>query len=204
MKDYGNGIILSENFVNSEDSKRLIEWIDNNINKFQQYYFQYNPKRHALRFGKDQVFWDSSPHEIAGIDEIEDLARKYVGAITQALKYIYKRPELYVNSFWLAKQESGAMVKPHHDSHSEMNPQFTHSVICYLNANEVGGDLEFPELGINIKPPANSMVSFVSQGEDLLHEVKEINEDRYTMLFWITDKPEYEVKFHSDVCQLGR
>lgn len=202
MKDYGNGIILTEHFMNSVDSKRLISWIDSNIDRFQQYYFQYNPKRHALRFGKDQVFWDSSPHEIAGIDEVEDLARKYINTVTSMLEDVYKERKLYVNSFWLAKQEPGAMVKPHHDSHSGMNPQFTHSVICYLNDNKVGGELEFPELDIVIKPPANSMVSFISQGEELLHEVKEINEDRYTMLFWITDKPEYEVKFHSDVCQL--
>ena len=202
MKDYGNGILLTQDFVDRLDSRRLIEWIDNNIDKFQQYYFQYNPKRHALRFGKDQVFWDSSPHEISGVDEVEDLARKYILAVTERLKSLYGKPELYVNSFWLAKQEPGAMVKPHHDSHSGMNPQFTHSVICYLNDNEIGGELEFPELDIIIKPPANSMISFVSQGEELLHEVKEINEDRYTMLFWITDLPEYEVGFHSDACQL--
>lgn len=198
--DYGNGIVITNDFVASDDSSRLIEWIDNNLDKFQQYFFQYNPKRYALRFGKDQVFWDSSPHEISGIDEVEDLARKYIRAITLRLKYLYGDQNLYVNSFWLAKQEAGAMVKPHHDSHSGMNPQFTHSVICYLNNNEVGGELDFPELDISIKPPANSMISFMSQGEELLHEVKEIHEDRYTMLFWITDNPDYQVKFHSDEC----
>ena len=185
MKDYGNGIRLTQDFVAKLDSTRLIEWIDNNIDRFQQYYFQYNPKRHALRFGKDQVFWDSSPHEISGVDGVEDLAKKYMGAVTAMLEEAYDEEKLYINSFWLAKQEQGAMVKPHHDSHSGMNPQFTHSVICYLNDNEVGGELEFPELDIIIKPTANSMVSFVSQGEELLHEVKEINEDRYTMLFWM-------------------
>mgnify|MGYP006095945623 CR=1 FL=1 len=199
--DYGNGIILTEDFVNETDSQNLITWIDNNIGKFQQYFFQYNPKRHALRFGKDQVFWDSSPHEISGVDEVEDIARKYIDSVAAILKKIYRKPDLYVNSFWLAKQEAGAMVKAHHDSHSEMNPQFTHSVICYLNGNDLGGELEFPELDIVIKPPANSMISFASQGEELIHEVKEIHEDRYTMLFWLTDQPEFEVKFHSDVCR---
>lgn len=198
--DYGNGIVITNDFVASDDSSRLIEWIDNNLDKFNQYTFQNNPKRHAIRFGKDQVFWDTSPHEIYGIDGVEDLARKYIRAVTLRLQYLYGQGPLYVNSFWLAKQESGASVKAHHDSHSGMNPQFTHSIICYLNDNEVGGELEFPELNISIKPPANSMVSFVSQGEELLHEVKEIHEDRYTMLFWITDNPDYQVKFHSDEC----
>ena len=199
--DYGNGIVLTENFIEPADSERLISWINSNQDKFHQYFFQYNPKRYALRFGKDQVFWDTSPHEISGIDDIEDLARKYIQAVANTLRFIYRVPQLYVNSFWLAKQESGAVVLAHHDSHSGMNPQFTHSVICYLNANKDGGELHFPELDITIKPPANSMISFISQGEDLLHEVAEINEDRYTMLFWLTDKKEYEVKFHSDTCQ---
>lgn len=199
--DYGNGIILTDNFVSADDSKTLIDWIDKNVSKFQAYFFQYNPHRFALRFGKDQVFWDSSPHEIYGIDGVEELARKYIDKVTNMLEAIYRHPtRLYVNSFWLAKQEPGAVVKPHHDSHSTMNPQFTHSVICYLNDNKDGGELIFPELDIVIKPMAGSMVSFISQGEELLHEVKEIGENRYTMLFWLTDKPEYEVRFHSDVC----
>lgn len=198
--DYGNGIVLTENFVEQADAERLISWINDNQHNFHQYFFQYNPKRYAIRFGKDQVFWDTSPHEISGIDEVEDLARKYIDIVANALKFIYRVPNLYVNSFWLAKQEKGAVVMAHHDSHSGMNPQFTHSVICYLNDNQVGGELEFPELGITIKPSANSMISFVSQGEDLLHEVKEINEDRYTMLFWLTDNPDYKIKFHSDTC----
>lgn len=198
--DYGNGIVLTENFVEQADSERLINWIDANQDKFHQYFFQNNPKRYAVRFGKDQVFWDTSPHEISGIDEVEDIARKYIYIVSNALQFIYRVPKLYVNSFWLAKQEKGAVVMAHHDSHSGMNPQFTHSVICYLNANEDGGELEFPELGVVIKPSANSMISFISQGEELLHEVKQINEDRYTMLFWLTDNPDYEVKFHSDTC----
>lgn len=198
MKDYGNGIVLTEDFIDGVDSDTLINWIDDNIDKFHQYFFQYNPKRHALRFGKDQVFWDSSPHEISGLDEIEHLVKHYIDKVSSKLQEIYDSPKLYVNSFWLAYQEPGALVLPHHDSHSGMNPQFTHSVICYLNANGSGGELEFPDLGISIAPPCCSMISFVPQSEDLSHEVKEINEQRYTMLFWLTDKPEYEVLFHGD------
>lgn len=202
--DYGNGIVLTENFISAEDNETLIGWINDNINSFQAYFFQYNPKRKALRFGKDQVFWDSSPHEIYGVDEIEPLIRFYMEKVTAHLRSMYKTNKLYINSFWLAKQGPGAEVKPHHDSHSKMNPQFSHSVICYLNDNEVGGELDFPELNVSIKPPAGSMVSFISQGEELLHEVKEISEDRYTMLFWLTENPDYEVRFHSDVCQYAQ
>jgi hypothetical protein len=199
--DYGSGIVLTEGFVSYEDAHELMSWIDNNIGQFHVYEFQNNPRRHAIRYGKDQVFWDTSPHEIYAIDDIEPLVRSYFTKVTDAMEQIYRSSKkLYVNSFWLAKQEAGAVVKPHHDSHSGMNPQFTHSIICYLNANQVGGELDFPELEISIKPPGGSMVSFISQGEELLHEVKEITQDRYTMLFWLTDKPEYEVTFHSDTC----
>jgi hypothetical protein len=200
--DYGNGIILTENFVSYDDAMTLIGWIDKNISNFHLYEFQNNPKRHAIRYGKDQVFWDTSPHEIRGIEGIEDLVKTYFSKVTETLAEMYQsRKKLYVNSFWLAKQQAGAMVKPHHDSHTEMNPQFTHSIICYLNANQIGGELEFPELDVVIKAPGGSMVSFISQGENLLHEVREITQDRYTMLFWLTDQPEFEVKFHSDVCR---
>lgn len=199
--DYGNGIVLTENFVTYNDAMTLMNWIDNNLNSFHIYEFQNNPKRHALRFGKDQVFWDTSPHEIRGVDDIETLVRKYFNKVVSEVGKIYSHPKkLYVNSFWLAKQEAGAMVKPHHDASSSTNPQFTHSIICYLNANNIGGELEFPELNVIIKPPGGSMVSFIAQGLELLHEVKEITQDRYTMLFWLTDDPNYEVRFHSDVC----
>jgi hypothetical protein len=200
--DYGNGIVMTEGFVSYQDATTLMNWIDNNLNKFSVYEFQNNPRRHALRFGKDQVFWDTSPHEIYGVEEIEPMVRGYFQKVVDEIARIYRHhKKLYVNSFWLAKQEAGAMVKPHHDASSSTNPQFTHSIICYLNANQVGGELEFPELGVTIKPPGGSMVSFVAQGLELIHEVKEITQDRYTMLFWLTDDPRYQVGFHSDVCK---
>ena len=201
IKDYGNGIVNTLAFVSYEDSMEISAWIDTNIDNFLIYEFQNNPDRHAIRFGKDQIFWDTSPHDIRGVEDIEKTCRPYFKKVTEHLKKLYNDDsDLFINSFWLAKQDAGGFVGPHHDSHSGMNPQFKYSVICYLNANPTDGELEFVSLGFGIKPPAGSMVSFPSQGENLDHEVKAISQERYSMLFWVTDNPDYEVKWHSDEC----
>lgn len=201
--DYGNGIFLQPNFVSYDDATEIINWINNNYEeKFMKYEFMDNPQRYALRFGKDQVFWNNSPWEITGVDDLRPTVEKYMNKVVEFAKHLYGYPEkLYVNSFWLAKQLNNAWVEAHNDCDSAHNSQFRFSIICYLNNNVEGGELEFPQLGVKIKPPAGSMAIFPAQGEEYLHEVKQIKEDRYTMLFWLTDDPAYEVKFHSDVCQ---
>jgi hypothetical protein len=201
--DYGNGVNLVPGFVSFDDSMELMGWIDNNTNKFMRYEFANNPQRYALRFGKDQVFWNNSPWEIKGVDDIRPTIERYMKKVTDFAKQHYQYPtDLYVNSFWLAKQLPGAWVEAHNDCDSAHNPQFRFSIICYLNANKDGGELDFPQLNISLKPPAGSMAIFPAQGEEYVHEVKAISQDRYTMLFWLTDDPAYEVPFHSDVCQL--
>jgi hypothetical protein len=177
-------------FISDEDTTQFVDWINNNIDKFNDYKIQKNPDRLALRFGRDQVFWDTTHHSLELIEDILPLARKYFDKVCAAMKEIYNDPnDLYVASFWLAKQKSGSFIGPHYDAGDNVNPQFKHSGLIYLNSMTDGGELFFPKLKYYFKPTANDFVTFPSKGEDMIHEVQKITEDRYSILFWVTDNP---------------
>lgn len=182
-------IKTTPNIINDIDAKRFIRYINSNFHKFQQYVFMDNPNRYALMFGKDQVFWSMSNSNLSKIADIEFVVREYFDIVCKDAEEKYNYPsKLYVASFWLAKQLPNSFVHPHFDA-GEVNKHFKVSTIIYLNDLSSGGELTFPKLGHTYKPVANEMVSFPSQGEEFLHEVKEINEDRYSLVYWLTDDP---------------
>lgn len=184
-------IKLVPNFIPEEDRNRLIEFIDGNLDRFHVYSMQENYNRYALRFGRDQVWWDSSDTYVHGLEEINDLVHKYFDLVPEKLKEVFgDESDIYPATFWLAKQQNGAFVKAHHDAHPDINKHFKYSVIIYLNSNEDGGELFFPFLHHTIKPSAGDLVTFPSHGNEYLHEVTRIAEDRYSMLFWITGDKE--------------
>lgn len=180
-------IKLIKDFIPEEDRTRLMEFIDSNLDRFHTYDMQENYSRHALRFGRDQVWWDSSDTFIHGLEDIQDLVEKYFKLVPEKLQEVFEDDvEIMPATFWLAKQGKGAFVKAHHDAHPDINKHFKYSVIIYLNSNSDGGELYFPFMKYTIKPEAGDMITFPSHGNQYLHEVARIEEDRYSMLFWIT------------------
>lgn len=98
------------------------------------------------------------PHEISGpisarIQEIiafdEDIAFDGVGTIQ--------------------RQYEGEPLVEHVDNHSD--PMIEYAVIMYINDDYNAGELFFGRLGLEIVPPAKSLLIFPS-GEDYLHGVK--------------------------------
>jgi len=186
-------IKITKDIINEVDSKRFKEYINKNGEKFQQYAFMNNPNRFALMFGKDQVFWSMSNTDLSKIADIEFVVREYFDIVCKEVQDLYNHPnKLYVTSFWLAKQLANSFVHPHFDS-GEVNPQFKFSTIIYLNNLEEGGELSFPNLEYTYKPKANEMISFPSQGEQYLHEVKQIGGDRYSLVYWLTEDPYFAI-----------
>lgn len=194
---WSKNIKVTKDFITEEDAQAFIDWIDNNIHKFNDYKVQKNPNRLALRFGRDQVFWDTTHHSTELMDGIEPLARKYFDLVCSKLQELYDDPnKLYVASFWLAKQKAGSFITPHFDAMEETNKHFKHSGIIYLNGMESGGDLLFPKLMVSIKPEGRELVTFPSQStvdQEYLHEVLEISNDRYSILFWVTEQEYFAV-----------
>jgi hypothetical protein len=62
----------------------------------------------------------------------------------------------------ISKYQTGAMMGKHVDSYDD-NGIETISVVVYINDDYVGGEIEFPEQNIKIKPSAGSVVVFPSK-----------------------------------------
>ena len=85
-------------------------------------------------------------------------------------------PEFYT----IQKYDVGAYMGPHVDS-TDMTEQKspTISIVVYLNDDYQGGEIEFPNQGITLKPKAGSMVIFPSY-DPYLHDPKPvISGDKY-------------------------
>lgn len=69
----------------------------------------------------------------------------------------------------IQRQYEGEPLVEHVDNHSD--PMIEYAVIMYINDDYNGGELFFGRLGLEIVPPAKSLIIFPS-GEDYLHGVK--------------------------------
>lgn len=69
----------------------------------------------------------------------------------------------------IQRQYEGAPLIEHVDNHSD--PSIEYAVIIYINDDYSDGELVFPEMGIEIKPAAKSLLIFPA-GERYLHGVK--------------------------------
>lgn len=72
----------------------------------------------------------------------------------------------------ISKYFVGKMMGPHVDSHDD-DPFKTISVVLYLNDKYEGGEINFPEQNIQVKPKAGSIVVFPSK-KPYFHESKQI------------------------------
>lgn len=141
--------------------------------------------RLALQFGRDN-FHQESRGEL-DLDK-RDKVQGYFKRVTDFVKESFGVEEdLYVCSFWLAKQYPGAVIEIHEDTDDGANTHFRYSGIIYLNTMGDGGDLSFVDFDYLYKPAAGDLVTFPSQ-ETGHHGVAEINEVRYSLLFWMTDQ----------------
>ena len=86
------------------------------------------------------------------------------------------------------RDEAGNWVPNH-------TPDRTYTSILYLSEGFAGGDLCFPNYGVRVRPKPGMLVVFPADG-DHEHSVAQVREGfRYSMVMWLTDKPEREEKF---------
>jgi hypothetical protein len=95
----------------------------------------------------------------------------------------------------MGKQMPNSVVGSHLDADSEHNGHFKYSCVVYLNTNVVGGELEFPYLSYAYQPKEFEAVVFPSQGLKYQHEVSAIEQVRYCLPMWLTEDPNWEIKF---------
>lgn len=190
-----NNIKVVNNIVSQKEANFYINYIDNNLDKFDDYSAMDNPNRFVWRFGVDNVYHDSN-HTLEKLADIHNDIKALFSKVTSEVQDKYQDPnKLYVTSFHLGKQFPQSRVKMHLDADETHNGHFKYSCVVYLNSNRFDGDLTFPNIGYSYRPNALDAVIFPSQGNDYVHEVGKISEIRYTLPMWITDDPEWELKF---------
>jgi hypothetical protein len=88
--------------------------------------------------------------------------------------------------FVINKYATGERMGNHVDWNLK-NPSLEYSFVVYLNDNYVGGEIFWPNHGIELKPEAGSIVIFPSK-EPYLHGVNEIKEGNKIFVphFWRT------------------
>lgn len=184
-----NPVILN-NFMSDDECDNLINFIDSNLDTF--YTGKYK-LTHRLLYGIDKYHNNSNPN-LEKIDSIEHIVRKYFDKTIKYIKEVMNETDdIYVSSFWLAKQIEGGFLDRHSDTDMNKNMQFDYSCGIYLNDVNIDGTLDFPKLGYSYKPSKGDMVYWPSKDPLYEHEVVKITDTRYTMLMWLTKDPAFDL-----------
>lgn len=186
--DTPESIKIVKNFIDKEDLRTFIEYINLNLDKFYVDPRSKGGNRYAYKFGRDAVHPDSRPtlDELYDIRELVDKYTKKACSITK--EQFQHEGDLYLSSFWMAKQNPGAIVTYHKDTDQDNNLQFKYSAVLYLNSMpEYTGKLRFPELFFQYCPEEGDLVIFPSHGEEFTHGVDWIAAERYSLAFWMTE-----------------
>lgn len=95
--------------------------------------------------------------------------------------------EFYSTGYNLLKYSSGQQYKAHFDGHTATGRYL--SAILYLNDDYEGGELEFPDYKVMIKPEPGMLILFPSSFayRHIAHPIK--SGTKYAMVTWLTDRP---------------
>ena len=107
-------------------------------------------------------------------------------SIPYAHRYAIHEP-LWHEGYNLLKYEGGQEYKGHYDGGTGVGRAI--SCVCYLNDNYEGGELEFPNFNVKIKPEAGMMILFPSNYayRHIAHPVT--SGTKYAIVTWIHDRP---------------
>lgn len=189
-----NIIKVVNNFLSEEEMKFFRDYEDYVLENMQDKMVVFNNgKRPLLQFGKDFYPEYNSHESLDIISDIEDKVRDIFSRLTSTAKIVFDDSnDLYVCSFWIAKQLPGANVAEHEDTDGGSNYQFKYNAVIYLNTLQDGGELIFTQLGYSHKPVAGDLIIFKSV-EAGMHMVNTITETRYTLPFAITEDKSFAI-----------
>lgn len=93
---------------------------------------------------------------------------------------------LWHEGYNMLRYEGGEHYKEHYDSNTELGRVI--SAICYLNDDYEGGELEFINFGITIKPEKGTLILFPSNYayRHIAHPVK--SGTKYALVTWLRDQ----------------
>ncbi len=187
-------IKVISNFISLSDAATLIKYIDENSHSFSS-----DNKGLWFKkfFGIDDIYKHGKGEPVIdGLGAIKEVSINIVEAVKTSMSEHFMDTEpIFLNSLWFAKHLPGDNVQAHVDTEEGYNQQFVYSAILYLNTVEDGGVLNFPKLNLSFKPKACDLIIFPSGGDNMVHEVMGIGENRYTLPMWFTKDKDLELKF---------
>ena len=124
-----NDIKIIPNFLNNKQIEMLTSYIDESLDIS---YSNEEKTRWALMFGRDN-YQGLSSTDLDRLGPIKDwIIGEYWPMLINACKTAFNdEEELYIASFWLAKQIKGASIELHSDSDGGHNKHFKWSAIVY-------------------------------------------------------------------------
>jgi hypothetical protein len=144
-----------------------------------------------LEYAKNAQSWKEQPWKAITI-ESENLPEYILEMLNKIFQLVYKRSvELYdvaINPFHksalhIVKFVEGFHLGPHVDTLSSEGNHI--ASVYYLNDDYTGGEINFPDHKLKIKPKPNSLIIFPGN-ENYLHEVRKIvGNDRYSSAMWL-------------------
>lgn len=175
-KEVGPKIILLENFIQKDEADLLWEIIDSASQKdWEEDYRNSQIQLAKVKHGREDLdnliseglmeysdFW--SDNAIAVAKESANKLNSRIGEIFMQTRGLY-----FTGIHTIHRHYEGSVLVEHVDSDGD--PYVQYAVIGYLNDDYSDGELVFPNLGIEIKPPKNSILIF-PDGELYKHGVK--------------------------------
>jgi hypothetical protein len=143
-----------------------------------------------LKYAKNAESWTKQPWEAQTI-ESQNLPKEILEILGKAFEIVYKRStDLYdvaINPHreprtHIVKFVKGFYLVPHIDT---LSSEINHiASVYYINDDYTGGEIYFPDHGLEIKPKPNSLIIFPGN-ENYLHGVREIiDNNRYSSAMW--------------------
>lgn len=178
-------ICCYENFISSEDCKKLVEYYKNKTEWTRVAFYE--------SYGMNMLD-DDRELENFGLPRnyLGDLAEKMKIAVEQGLNKKVKKVSTHAQ-----KWEKGAFANFHSDNtdmegNASAWERSKYVCLLYLNDDYFGGQLNFRDYPITIAPPEGLLVTFPG-GFKNIHEVKKVLKGtRYTLgAFWDDEDAEY-------------
>jgi len=95
--------------------------------------------------------------------------------------------QLFHEPYNLLKYRNGQEYKTHYDGSTSMGRAL--SAICYLNDDYEGGEIEFPEFKVKIKPEAGMLILFPSNFAYKHTAYPVTSGTKYALVTWLHDRP---------------
>ena len=181
-------IKVAKDFVTETELQELMGYIDLLESTLGDKFVSWQEgRRIALQFGEDLYHSGTSYATLEMLGDKQEMIQTHFSRVIECTKRLFEvDDELYMSSFWVSKQYPDAIVDSHEDTDGGFNTHFRYSGVLYLNKMKEGGKLFFHKYNYAHAPEGGDLVLFPSQGTGE-HEVTEITQERYSLVFWMTD-----------------